>query len=168
MSVRRFFPSVLVRRETVIKLCLLLLLGSVFGALCAKFVIQSEALSLASLSSSSIVRFSFLRSLLHCAVFPSLMSAALVVRSRGLISLLFFAKGFLFSYLLCVFAIGGVEVGRFFYTKLLMESVLPLPALLYVGTVWSEDTRRGSSHLLLLLLSICICFLSVAVESVLF
>ena len=87
---------------------------------------------------------------------------------RGVFSLLFLAKGFFFSYLLCVLTISGSEVGHPFFMRLLTETVLPLPTLLYVGTVWSEDTRRGSSHLVLLLICVIVCFFSVFLASILF
>ena len=168
MSIRHCFLSMQFRRETCMKLSLFLLLGSLFGALCAKWVIQSENVPLAALSPDTWEPCSLVRSLLRSAVFPSLMSAALVLRSRGVFSLLFLAKGFFFSYLLCVLTISGSEVGHPFFMRLLTETVLPLPTLLYVGTVWSEDTRRGSSHLVLLLICAVVCFFSVFLASILF
>ena len=168
MSVRHGFLSMQFRRETCMKLSLFLLLGSLLGSLCAKWVIRSENVSFAALLADAWEPCPLIRSLLRSAVFPSLMSAAMVLRSRGVFSLLFFAKGFLFCYVLCVFTIGGSEVNSSFFMRLLTETVLPLPTLLYVGTVWSEDTRRGSSHLLLLLISAGVCFLSVFLAGILF
>ena len=168
MSVRRCLLSMQFRHETCMKLSLFLLLGSFFGALCAKEVIINRNALFVAFSQVAWEPCSLIRSLLRTAVFPSLMSAALVLRRRGFFSLLFLAKGFLFSYLLCVLTIGGAEVDSWFFHRLLTETVLPLPTLLYVGTVWSEDTRRGSSHLILLLVSFGICFLSALLASILF
>lgn len=168
MAVRRCFCTVPFRRETCIKLSVFLLLGSVLGALCAKWMIQSEAVYLDVFSEASRDHASLVRSLLRSAILPAFMSVALVVRSRGMIALLFLAKGFLISYLLCAASICGAGAGRVLFTKLLMEAALTLPVLLYVGTVWTEDTRRGASHLFLLLTSIGAGFLAVFLENILF
>ncbi len=114
------------------------LVGSMTGALCAGisgWVIPSEVLFSCSRP--------FLLSALRLCLFPILMAAALLLHSRFLFCLLFFAKGLAVSCVLCVAAASGFVPLSRILPILLFETLLPLPAYFQLGGLWCGQACAG-------------------------
>ena len=128
------------RRELCVGLVCCLLLGALFGTLLAKlsFLSPSDFLlpSSVSFSDAPVPGKWF-----HFALFPTLLLAASILRSRWLGYLFVFGKGLLCSYLLSVSCYIGFDAFRQAALSFFFQTLLPLPMLLYVFTVWLEELR---------------------------
>lgn len=119
----------------IIVLCALV--GSMTGALYAGRAFGPlSALSLGGTQT-------FLLSALRLSLLPLLMAAALLLKSRLLFWLLFFGKGFSVSCVLWIASSSGAATLLCLLPRLLLETILPLPAFFLLGAVWYGQTRVG-------------------------
>lgn len=88
----------------------------------------------------SNARQSFHLSVLRLSLLPVLMAAALFLQNKSLFWLLFFWKGFAVSTLLCIAAASGTAALSCLLPRLLLETLLPLPAFFLLGAVWYGET----------------------------
>lgn len=80
-------------------------------------------------------------SALRLSLLPLLMTAALFLHSKPMFWLLFFGKGFSGSCVFCAAAASGSGLIQCLLPRLLLETVLPLPAVFLLGAVWYGQTR---------------------------
>lgn len=148
--------------EQIIFLCLLT--GSLAGALSAQLrqAVVSEA------TVASIRQVSQLQLWLRGALFPLLMAAALIWKSGFLLRLLFVLKGAVISLTVCSFSASGAAALSALFPILLFETLLPLPMLLSVGSVWLEQTETGKTELWLLIPLLALIFLLILLETILY
>lgn len=140
---------------------LALLFGSLLGALCARL---SGGLLPASFP-AGLRELSLVRAWIPAAVFPCLLAAALLLRCRPLIRLLFFAKGAAAACTLCVFAASGHPGPAEAFLPLLAQTVLPLPLYLLMGSLRSDGRGEALPELLLLPPALGLSFLGVLLRS---
>ena len=112
-----------------------MLVGSLFGAFCA--CLQNRGLQ--PFQTGPQGNGDLLQILLRCARFPALLTAALLLRRRFLFYFLFFLKGALISFVLCTLAVSGIADYPAILFRVFCECVVPLPALLYLGSAWSSE-----------------------------
>lgn len=114
------------------------LVGSMTGAFCTGFSgysirVQGVYTALGSLPLSA----------LRLSLFPVLTTAAMLLRSRRMLRLLFFGKSFAVAFVLCIAAASGVGPLRSLFPGLLLETLLPLPGFFLLGALWYGQTRNG-------------------------
>ena len=106
------------RRESF-QLLASLLIGSLFGALCAKT--QTVAFSVPRLGLEQASEFSIL---FRAFVFPCFLAVPVLLRRKALFYVLFFLKGFFVSFTLCVFALQGLAFLRPVLPATIFQSLL--------------------------------------------
>ena len=156
------------RRETCGLLAFCLVLGSICGAFGSKLCSMQLGAALESFSIPAVLDVPIIRKWLRIALLPAMMSVALVARRRWWMFLLFFGKAFLLAYLVCLFSSAQAGAWTSLFPLLFFETVLPLPILLYVGSVWIQDIQLGRCDLLLLLPAVCSGLLGILLETLLF
>lgn len=130
-------------RNTLLRLLLWMILGSMVGAYAALrsvYHIREDAVFFSGQG------FLF-RTVPRVLIFPSFMAAAVLFHCRRLFCFLFFCKGFSVAFTLCVCAVSGAEVLLSYLPALFCETVLPLPAILTLGAIWYQDAPNKQAEL---------------------
>lgn len=122
-----------------------LILGSLAGALWA-----SLAPAPVSAPDATAPAGSLLLIWLRCALFPCLLAGSMVFGNGSGIPVLFFLKGAFTAFTICAYAVQLPKLAGLLPT-LLLETVLPLPWLLWLGAVWYRQAKLGQARLLLLI-----------------
>ena len=97
-----------------------------------------------------------------------MMAAALLFRSRRLFCFLFFCKGFCVCSVLCVLSFYAVGALKACLPVFLLETLLPLPGMLLLGTVWYAETRDAQQHLWLAVSALLPAFIGLMLEHLIF
>ena len=159
-QLQRFHARMRFQRGEQDALLLLLLAGSLLGALCARL---SGGVLPASFP-LSLRQLPLLRAWVRASLFSTLLAAASLLRCRPLTRLLFFAKGALTAWILCAFAGSGLANASAAFRALLTETALPLPLCLLLGSLRHEETGNLSPELLLLLSALAVSLAGVLVR----
>ena len=121
-----------------------LLIGSLFGALCAKTQTAAFFLPGHNLAQTSVISI-----LLRSVLFPSLLVVSFLLRRRVLFFVLFFLKGFFVSLTLCAFASQGLDLLLPVLLTIVIQSLLSLPAQFFAVVVWLQNgDQYREKHLL--------------------
>ena len=126
-------------RGVLASLLLCMMIGSLFGAISVHFSEWSISAASQPGSGSDPIVFSLPR----IFAFPGLMAVAMLLRRPKLLYLLFFCKGFVAAYVLCVCAMSGAAALNAYLPCFLLEILFPLPSFLLLGAVWYDDARMG-------------------------
>ncbi len=156
----RFFSA----RFQSCALLLCLLLGSFLGALCVRF----RGTLPPGGTLMGIREITPIRVLFRALLFPVLVSACGLLKSRLLTRCLFFMKGFLVCWVLCLFSGLGLSQLLPFLPVLVFETLLPMPCLLCAASVWCDGPDGASEELWLLGLCLLPGLLGVLMELLLF
>ena len=147
-------------RSNCIRLLSALLIGSVFGALCAK--LQSAAFFV---TDPALRQTSLLLILFRAFPFPGLLYAAYLLRRSLFFYALFFLKGAFSAFTLCAFAAQGVSMLCPILPILLLPSCLTLPCAFWAGSVWLQNIEDSSFSRLPLILLLLFTLLGALVQS---
>lgn len=162
----RFFRQLPYRRESSVGLVCCLLLGTLLGAVLAKLTISALPAS-AILSAADTSRTPIWGRWFHFALFPTLMLAASLLRSRLLCFLLMLLKGAAVSCLLCVSYSIGFQAIREVCFSVLFQTLFPLPILLYIFSVWLQEIQSKRFDFWLLLPGYLVGLIGILLESLL-
>lgn len=163
IQLQHLFKRPWITRASQQMLLFSLLLGSLAGALCSTFYEGVTELPIGGLA-----RVSLFRMWLRSALFPTLMAAALISRKKTLFPLLFFIKGAAVVYTLCVFSASASSQLPAILPTLILESVMPLPFMLWLGGVWADQAEHGRQEIWLLPVALVLTFFAVFLKILLF
>lgn len=127
------------RRFCVLRLLTVLLAGALTGAFCAKTVLRSAPEWLFSdlYLSDGVASF---RGVFLSVLFPALSFAAFAFGHKKLIYCIFFSKGLMVSFLLCILA-GTDCLFQAVLRSLVLHVLLPLPVSFYTASCLLSDPR---------------------------
>lgn len=149
-------------RSNCARLLFFLLAGSLAGALWSKLC-WGETAFLASNASAPGRASMTLRALL----FPCLMVVSYLIGRRFLFYVLFFMKGALCAFTLCLLCAQNVIQLSGAVWALLLQSLLSLPAQLLTGSLWLEAREAEGLRLLLFVPMTLFALLGVLLQSLL-
>lgn len=127
------------------RLTLSLLFGSLLGSLWAGIALKRFGCPDIAFLFYSFGSASLLLQLLQCLLLPGLLLAALLLERRWIFCLLFFCKGALTACVLCFCFSNGLPILQILFWAA-CRMFLPLPALIFAGSVWmgSLSECRGT------------------------
>ena len=131
-------------RNCLICYTVCLLCGTLFGFLLASFRLAQEA------GESFSCRWITRRDLIRFFAFPAVLSLFLLLRHRALTAGLFFFKGVLTAFVLCVSASLLRDALPKIARIVAIHSVLPLPVYLGAASVWDSCSGAIRDKALLL------------------
>ena len=157
-QIRQRFHPLEFRREFCVWLTGAILLGSVFGALCAKCLDPDTIRRFQFFSTPTFSNVPLVRRVFRATLFPAFLSLLFVTRNRNGFFLLFFLKGFFLTVVLCG-SISAESRRWLSQAAILLENIVSLPALLFIAAVWLGESTQQSQRLSLLIPAICFSIL---------